>query len=306
MLIENIAGIVHASISQEGTTAAMPLRFNMLLADEGIEPRKVRLLRHQTGKIAGRTPYTLWRDHPEGFERYQSTQDPQRRSHFASPYWASFVAPPNGGTLFVGLFEIELVGSVPLGTVDPLTGLNVGGAKGATRQYDQYRCVRSDRLADYAGRLQIHWGASASASRAWVQRADNQDKLIVELVRAFQEEAFPGYTSLVRPLSEIETMPIGWREALRSARGVYLLACPRTREHYVGSAHGVDGFMGRWRGYVADGHGGNVGMKVRDPSDYVVSILEVAGSSASVEDILALEAAWKTKLLSRAIGLNRN
>jgi len=30
--------------------------------------------------------------------------------------------------------------------------------------------------------------------------------------------------------------------------------------------------------YVRDGHGGNVGLKGRDPSDYRVSILEVVGS----------------------------
>ena len=68
----------------------------------------------------------------------------------------------------------------------------------------------------------------------------------------------------------------------------------------------MDGFLGRWRAYVSDGHGGNVGMKIRDPSDYMVSILEVAGSNASTEDIIAMETVWKTKLLSRSIGLNRN
>lgn len=283
----------------------MPLRFNMLLEGSGIAPYEVRLLRHQTGKVPGRTPYSLWRDDPDGFERYQSTQDPAQRSRFAAPYWASFVAPPDGGTLFVGLYEIERAGSVPAGAMDPLTGGLVGGDK-ALPAYDQYVCRRSSMLAEYIGRLSIHWGDSASARRAWVQRADNQDKEIVELARTFQEEAFPGFTALVRALSEIETMPAGWKEALRAARGVYLLACPRTREHYVGAAHGVDGFFGRWREYASDHHGGNVGMRIRDPSDYVVSVLEVAGSAASVGDILAMEAAWKTKLLSRTMGMNRN
>lgn len=277
----------------------------MLLEDAGIGPSEVRLLRHQTGKVPGRNPYSLWRDDPGGFERYQSTQDPAQRSRFAAPYWASFVAPPDGGTLFVGLFEVELTGSVPAGAIDPLTGGLVGGDK-ALAAYDQYACRRSSKLSDYSGRLRIHWGDSVSARRAWVQRADNQDKQIIEIARVFQEEAFPGFTALVRPLSELETMPSGWKEALRAARGVYLLACPRTREHYVGAAHGVDGFLGRWREYAADQHGGNVGMRIRDPSDYVVSVLEVAGSAASVGDVLAMETAWKIKLLSRTIGLNRN
>lgn len=60
----------------------MPLRFNMLLTDEGINPSEVRLLRHQTGKVLGRTPYSLWRDDVVAFERYQSTQDSAQRTRF--------------------------------------------------------------------------------------------------------------------------------------------------------------------------------------------------------------------------------
>jgi hypothetical protein len=95
-----------------------------------------------------------------------------------------------------------------------------------------------------------------------------------------------------------------WKEVLRVNKGVYLLACPRTREHYMRSAYGEEGFIGRWSDYVATNHGGNVGLKTRDPSDYFVSILEVAGSSASADEIISLEETWKKKLHSRLIGLN--
>jgi hypothetical protein len=164
------------------------------------------------------------------------------------------------------MFEASLIGPVPEGTIDPLTGrpLNEG---------DHYACNRLEALSDYVGRLSIHWGDSSSASRAWVQRANNRDKLIVELTRAFREESFPGFTKLIRPLSEIDSMPSSWKEVLRSSRGVYLLACPRTREHYVGSAYGDDGFLARWEAYVASGHGGNVALQIRDPSDYLGSRL---------------------------------
>lgn len=85
-----------------------------------------------------------------------------------------------------------------------------------------------------------------------------------------------------------------------------MLACPRTREQYVGSACGQEGLWGRWQSYVATGHGGNIALRSRDPSDYQVSILEVAGSAATTEEILAMEQLWKTKLRSRDMGLNRN
>lgn len=55
-----------------------------------------------------------------------------------------------------------------------------------------------------------------------------------------------------------------------------------------------------------DGHGENIGLRSRDPSDYQVSILEVSGSTATIEDIIAAEQLWKAKLQSREIGLNRN
>jgi hypothetical protein len=84
------------------------------------------------------------------------------------------------------------------------------------------------------------------------------------------------------------------------------LACPTTKEHYVGKADGAEGFWGRWLGYAANGHGGNVRLKSRDRSDYQVTILEVAGSSATEADLLAMESLWKMKLLSREMGLNAN
>ncbi|KTE04104.1 hypothetical protein ATE68_00075 [Sphingopyxis sp. H038] len=283
----------------------MPLTFNMLLRSEGIDPAEVRLLRHQTEKERGRTPYSLWRDDPAAFERYQSVQDVKQRSHFRSAFWASFVAPPGGGTLFVGLYRVKLIGAVAVGAIDAFTGRGIGEEKGWA-QYDQYDCILMPDLADYVGRLSIHWGDSASSRRAWKQRAELRDKPIVELLRAFREDPFPGFTNLIRPLSEVETIPPAWKEVLAASRGVYLLACPRTREHYVGSACSAGGFLARWRDYVASGHGGNVGLRIRDPSDFTVSILEVAGSAASEADILAMEAQWKAKLLSRSIGLNRN
>jgi hypothetical protein len=64
--------------------------------------------------------------------------------------------------------------------------------------------------------------------------------------------------------------------------------------------------MGRWQTYADNGHGGNVGLRIRDPSDYLVSVLEVAGSAATEGDIIDLEVMWKRKLHSRDVGLNRN
>ena len=52
----------------------MPLTFNQALTAYGIDPRDVRLLRHQTRGVNGRTPYALWRDDRPLFEAYQAAQ----------------------------------------------------------------------------------------------------------------------------------------------------------------------------------------------------------------------------------------
>jgi hypothetical protein len=93
---------------------------------------------------------------------------------------------------------------------------------------------------------------------------------------------------------------------LKLACGIYLLTCPKTKEQYVGKATGENGFYQRWLEYFHTGHGGNVALRSRDPSDYQVSILEVAGTSATEYEIATMETRWKLKLQSREMGLNRN
>lgn len=57
--------------------------------------------------------------------------------------------------------------------------------------------------------------------------------------------------------------------------------------------------MGRWRAYMANGHGGNLLLRQRGHQDYTVSILEVASPDMSRDDILAREGFWKDKLGAR-------
>lgn len=278
----------------------MELNFNMVLAGVGIDPADVRLLRHQIAPYSGRTPYSLWRDDRPAFVTFQGIQTARNGPRLAARYWAGFVVTPVQSTLFVGLWEVERIGVADPEMIDPLRMTAVSQRSDQTDWYAQ-RPV--DACSVLSGRLSIEWGLG---TRSWIQRADSQAKPIVEIARVFQEEAFPGFGRFISSLSAIETLPFGWLSVLRSARGIYLLTCPRTREQYVGSATGEGGFLGRWLSYVQNSHGGNIGLKSRDPSDYRVSILEVAGSAATVEDILAAEQLWKAKLQSIEMGLNRN
>lgn len=254
---------------------AAPLDFADLLGKASISPVNIRMLRHQARGPAGRTPFTLWRDDIGQFDEYQAVQAPANRTKLNAPVWASFVVTPARTTLFVGLYGASRVGIAPADRIDPLSRQADQAWSGIA--YDQYALRPLEELSSYIGRLMVDWGPGM---RSWIQRADRQPKTIVEILRAFREPDYPGHMRFLRQLSDLEAMPPAWAAVLRASRGVYLLTCPRTHQQYVGSASGEGGFLSRWLGYLATGHGGNVALKSRDPSDYQVSILEVCASSA--------------------------
>ncbi len=282
-----------------GAETATSLTFNTVLRAAAIEPSSVLLMRHQDASaVKGRSIYRLWRDDRAAFEDYQSRQKRGTRRRLERAYWASFVATPQGETMFAGLYQVGASRPSPTDWIAPHSGAVIPAG------YDNiFDLAAAPQLRDLVGLLYVAWGLGL---RSWVQLAERRDKPIVELRRELKEPDFPGFAAFMAQLSEIESLPASWATALAASRGIYLLTCPRTNEQYVGAAHGGEGFLGRWLGYARSGHGGNMGLKSRDPSDYRVSILEVAGSAASTEDILAMEARWKEKLQSREMGLNRN
>ena len=277
----------------------MPIMFNTLLADAGFDTDDVRLLRHKDARAEkGRTPYELWRDNRPMFDRYQSTQGVIHESKLRAGYWASFLGTPNDETLFVGIYKVNNKQLLKRDTPKPhMNGMDKAGSCYI------YSLELDARLSDLIGRLLIDWGLG---ERAWIQRADRQNKSIVELRTVFKEPDFPGFLNFVMPLSKINDIPKDWITALASSRGIYLLTCPRTKEQYVGSATGEGGFWKRWQDYSKSGDGGNIALKSRDHSDYQISILEVAGTALTQEEIIHMESLWKSKLQSREMGLNRN
>jgi hypothetical protein len=278
----------------------VPFRFNMLLEEAGIGPAEVRLLRHQP-KVAGRSMVDIWRSDRAAIEGYQALQPVSKRAHFLRPYWASFIGTWDGRTLFSGLYSVGVPEAVTEPVVVPITGaLEEPGVS------ERYPTARLEALKAYEGRLYIDWGGGSSGKRAWVQRAEAQNKLVTELHLDTAEQPFPGLMELSSSLSGLADVPPSWIQRLSAAKGVYLLTCPRDGSLYVGSATAEGGFWARWENYRSNRHGGNEGLIGREPSDFIVSILQVAGSADTDETILAMESRWKTKLQSRERGLNRN
>lgn len=275
------------------------LGFSTLLAEQGVDPRRTRLLRHaDTRSGRGRTVYTLWRDDRAAFERYQSVQSARNRSRFAeADHWATFVVTPGGRTLFAGLYGVRWRGPMAEPHANPLDG-----TLEAVEGNDDYDVAQSKLLESFVGKLFIDWGAGALS---WVQRAEKHDKPIVELLREFEEPEFLGYARFSEPLFHIPSLSKAWRTALSAVGGVYLLTCPRDGSQYVGAAYGEGGFLHRWLRHAETG-GDAVRLQARPRSNYQVGILEVMPVTADVKQVIAGENAWKEKLGTRAHGLTAN
>jgi hypothetical protein len=272
----------------------VPITFDAILIANGIRPETVHLVRHQDLRWgADRTPYGLWYNDRENFESYQNIQ--RRRVFIVGNLVASFVVTPGGDTLFAGFYEVGGIGKAPEGTTDPLGRHDVS-------DHFLYELNPDSRLDEFIGKLIIDWGPGF---RSWVQRAGRREKRVLELRREIREDEFPGYLRFVTKLSELERLPSRWKDLLTQAKGVYVITCPRDKEHYVGSAGGREGFFGRWMQHLTIG-GDAVQFEKREPSEYLISILQVVGSDIIDEEIVRIEQVWMDKLQSRRMGLNGN
>lgn len=170
-------------------------------------------------------------------------------------------------------------------------------------------------LADLSGRLIIDWGRG---TRTWRQ---NGTAAAGKPVLAIAERAvapFPGFENVVLSFSDLERLVAEprryalWRAALSAVNAVYLIVDTHTGKQYVGSAYGDGGLLGRWKTYVDTFHGGNkmlVAELDADPTTYSrfqFSVLQILPRSTTPEAVVAVEAIYKTKLLSKQFGLNAN
>ena len=129
---------------------------------------------------------------------------------------------------------------------------------------------------------------------------------------------FPGFKAVNLTKAQLDTVvrqqTAAWRAALSSVKGIYVITDTTTGRLYVGKASGADGIWGRWCAYAANGHGGNValrkefGIEATEERRHALrfAVLEIADLSATEEDLCERESHWKSVLLSREHGYNRN
>ena len=276
--------------------------FTDFLSKMALDPARVRLLRHDARGLAA------WRrGGAQAFGCFASfqrrTPPPYGRANVACHFLPAPNLPDGSLTaLYVGATRIVDRWAwdgerLPLIRDDEI----IAGERGR-EDVDAFDLEWLEQGREHTERLLIGWGRGA---KAWSQWAHTNPKAILEVRLQAQEAPFPGFSAFISRISEIPRFPQAWTGSLEGVRGVYLLVADGG-EQYVGSATGADGFMGRWRQYLANGHGGAVLLRAARHRDYAVTILEVASPDMSAGDILAREAFWKTKLGARAHGLNGN
>jgi hypothetical protein len=167
---------------------------------------------------------------------------------------------------------------------------------------------------DLIGRVIVHHNRTGRASYIW-----NRPKVELSITeirpRKLTIEDFPGYNAIVISHSKLKIITqqriASWHGALANIKGIYLITDVTTGKQYVGKASGGDGMWSRWCAYAENGHGGNAKLKEllqtkgeEHRRNFQYTILEIADTHASDQDILARESHWMGALKTREFGLN--
>jgi hypothetical protein len=274
-----------------------------LLKVFGFDDRlKSKIVRHQDGR------YDLTSLLREGwFDLYQSLQ--KKPVFKGCEQLVSFLGDGSGRARFLGVYRVLSEAAASKSAVP--AGCPYKEWEECKFQYQLERCPQ---FADLEGRVVVDWGSGALA---WHQHLKN--KPVVEifpkgrLLPPFTDylDFSLSYDQLVQLINTADAHR-DWRTSLSAVAGVYLILAETTGHQYVGSAYGLGGFWSRWSQYATTGHGENVKLRVLMESDtaypkaFRFSILHILPKTTAPEEVIRRESLYKTKLGSKATGLNLN
>lgn len=228
--------------------------------------------------------------------QFQGWQEHQSKRNFDCDHVLSLIDLGQSRWLFVGVYDILGRGIHP-----------------ANPDHYQYTTQLRLNLDELMGRVIVEHFRTRQ-SYIWLRP---EIKLPILEIRGKKMTVgeFPGYNAVLirHAILRVITQQVvpSWHAALRNIKGVYLITDTTTGKQYVGKASGDVGIWQRWCAYADYGHGGNVKLKAllaeRGPehmSHFQYSILEIADTHASDEDILARESYWMNVLKTREFGLN--
>ena len=278
------------------------LYFSDVLRKVGLDPAKVKLIRHALTDKGFKSCYD---------KNMVLEYTRQQKSGFSKnyDYWCVFIS--GKGTL-AKLFACYRVGNSVPDTPDamPKDFPHPEWFQGENAYFD---LEHIDLLKDYEGRLTIDWGNSA---RMWHQKGSTGKPIVA--IQADEKKVFSGFENLILTYDELKeivenpTIYEAWHTALSSVNAIYLIVDRETGKQYVGSAYGKDGLLGRWSCYVNSLHGNNKLMKeliCAYPERYhhfQFSILQILPKTVTDDEVIQTESLYKKKLLTVPFGMNDN
>ena len=164
----------------------------------------------------------------------------------------------------------------------------------------------------YFGRLIINFRNRSQNMIRLASSVIDKCEVFQILPDTFDNDIFPGYDKVKVSWSELSRVITkeSWITALQNQKGVYLITDTLSGKMYVGSAYGENMILGRWRSYIKNGNGGNVGLSnlnfsyIKENFEY--SILDIFKSTTDDEIIIERESWWKEILKTRTFGYNKN
>lgn len=268
----------------------MTLTLEAILRSEGIDPAGTQAIRHAF--VREHEDLGLPGIHADSTDDeildYTRRQSAMSRIFPAQPprFWIVFLREGGGRARLWSVLENR-------GEIDN---------DGVLRTFD---LVVSDHLADLRERLVLGW----RSPRTWRLNGPTAAGYPVVEIADAKPIPFPGFDQLVLDYEKLQAVMrehryASWRTALASVRGIYLITDTRDGRHYVGKADGSENIRQRWATYAADGHGGNVRLRVRNPATFRFSLLRVFDPSTPTHEIDRAESHFKVALDSVAHGLN--
>jgi hypothetical protein len=278
------------------------LYFSDVLRKVGLDPAKVKLIRHALTDKRFRACY-------EANKVFEYTCHQKAGFSQGYDYWVTFIS--DSGTL-CKLHSCYKVGKAVPDTPEVMTsGLPEIEAEEFFGQNSYFDLQYVDYLQEYENRLIIDWGNSA---RMWHQKGTTEKAII-----SIQGDVFPGFESLCLSYDKLKRIIKNqhgyeaWYSALSSVNAIYLITDRATGAQYVGSAYNQNGLWGRWHTYVdTGGHGGNKKMMEiiqKSPErcrDLQFSVLQILPKNMTADEIINTETLWKEKLLTKQFGWNDN
>ena len=282
------------------------LNFSDVLRNVGLEPKKVKLIRHALSDPGFRACYDIGMTLE--YTKHQGTGFSK-----GYDYWVIFIS--DSGT-YARLHSCCRVNGSEPDTPDVCpVGLPECEAEGYRGKDAFFHLEYVDLLKEYEGKLVIDWGKS---TRMWHQKGTTEKPIVA--IQPKNEKSFVGFENLILSFDELKEVIENdtdyklWHAAMSAVNAIYLIVDTKTGARYVGSTYGYDGLLGRWSVYAATGgHGNNKGLMAHLKSkrnschNLQFSVLQVLSKSLTDKQIIDAETLWKKKLLTyEPFGLNQN